>query len=431
MRAFCSTWLIGLSLATLAAHAQAAAFDYNDASWQGTAELLTLARSRLGNARVRLVANLDYSVLTPRDGVLVLHPKRQLHGDSASNFMRKGGRMAVADDYGSADSFYESYAVNRQNAPIRPSEMLRGNPNLAWAVPSDIAEAPGVEHPLIAGVQRVLTNHPMVLVSNSLTPILQIRTESGQNYVLAYSALVGKRGRLLAVGDPSIFINLMLRYPGNRAFAGNLISYLVQDDTWGPRGGTLYLVSNDFTETEPDLNVLSGQSVRERFEQIRRLLRDPLPEGVAWGFGLLCVAWLGHWAYGLFIRQREVPSPRFVQGSPLIGQPGEVGHAAVLAAPTSPRQLTLLEIAAAAGELLQAGLSLETADLKSIQAALQDSDRIPMNIKRELPWLTEGVGRVHLALVRGRITRVSQKDLERAHRLLLDIAEYFDHRLVS
>src|SRR6185369_6512064 len=65
---------------------------------------------------------------------------------------------------------------------------------------------------------------------------------------LTPSAATGKCGRLFAMGDPSAVMNSMLRYPGNRALAGRLVEYLVGDDTWGHRGGTLYIVTNDFTE---------------------------------------------------------------------------------------------------------------------------------------------------------------------------------------
>ena len=49
----------------------------------------------------------------------------------------------------------------------------------------------------------------------------------------------GQCGRLLAMADPSAFINLMLRYPGNRNFARGVLKYLLEDDSWGRRAGTL------------------------------------------------------------------------------------------------------------------------------------------------------------------------------------------------
>ena len=55
-------------------------------------------------------------------------------------------------------------------------------------------------------------------------------------------------GRLIAIGDPSIFINMMLRYPGNRSFAEGLVHYLVQGDRHGDGPGRLFVLANDFDE---------------------------------------------------------------------------------------------------------------------------------------------------------------------------------------
>ena len=41
------------------------------------------------------------------------------------------------------------------------------------------------------------------------------------------TGIIAKSGRLFAMGDPSVVINEMLRYPGNRAFASGLLKYLV------------------------------------------------------------------------------------------------------------------------------------------------------------------------------------------------------------
>src|SRR5512142_3215017 len=71
----------------LSRHSYAGAFDYNDSGWEGTSELLRLARSTLGTSRVQLTANLDYAKLTPRDALIVLHPTVALHSESLSEFM--------------------------------------------------------------------------------------------------------------------------------------------------------------------------------------------------------------------------------------------------------------------------------------------------------------------------------------------------------
>ncbi|HET9931401.1 MAG TPA: DUF4350 domain-containing protein, partial [Polyangiaceae bacterium] len=73
--------------------ARAAAFDVNDTSWEGTSELLALARERLGRERIRIVKKLDYGALKPADGVLILHPEVELEFREVSAFLAAGGRL--------------------------------------------------------------------------------------------------------------------------------------------------------------------------------------------------------------------------------------------------------------------------------------------------------------------------------------------------
>src|SRR4051812_37312444 len=52
-----------------------AAFDVNDTTWEGGSELFELAKKRLGRDRLEIAATLDYSKLSPKDGVVILHPE--------------------------------------------------------------------------------------------------------------------------------------------------------------------------------------------------------------------------------------------------------------------------------------------------------------------------------------------------------------------
>ena len=85
---------LGLVLAALCLTSPVrAAFEFKDASWEGSSELLQLARERLGSQRVKVVAKLDFASLTPGDGVLVLHPEVELKYDEVSGFLAAGGRI--------------------------------------------------------------------------------------------------------------------------------------------------------------------------------------------------------------------------------------------------------------------------------------------------------------------------------------------------
>src|SRR5689334_23042877 len=177
-----------------------AAFEFKDSTWEGSSEMLLLARERLGASRVKVVAKLDFAGLTPADGVLVLHPEVDLKHDEVSGFLAAGGRLAVLDDFGAADRLLEHYRIFRVQAPLRPAASLRDNPALAIAVPAVQAVA-GQEqnrHPIVANVERIVTNHPSALTNPNLTPVLTIPALGEPDATLAVTGVIAGHGRLFA-----------------------------------------------------------------------------------------------------------------------------------------------------------------------------------------------------------------------------------------
>src|SRR5262245_5170202 len=102
-------WLLAFGWLMLLPSRARAAFDFNDRDWEGTSELLEIARTELGKDRVELVATLDFEKLTPNDGVLVLHPEVEINPDEIAAFLIAGGRLAVLDDHGKATSLLARY----------------------------------------------------------------------------------------------------------------------------------------------------------------------------------------------------------------------------------------------------------------------------------------------------------------------------------
>lgn len=343
-----------------------AAFELGDSDWEGASELLQLAREQLGAARVAPLARLDYSALTPRDGVLVLHPEATLDGEQISAFLAAGGRIAVLDDYGAGAALLARYRIHRIAAPLRPAEALRDNPNLAIAVPAvqSVAGQEQNRHPVVGRVERLVTNHPTALTHPNLTPVLTIPALGEPDAALAVTGIIAGRGRLFAMADPSAVMNLMLRYPGNRAFATGLVDYLVEDDTWGRRGGKLYLVANRFTQTGRFARAdgLAGQ-VTEATDSARETLRgwheDGLPPGVALALAALAALTAVGWALTHALRRYRRLEPRFATETPLLMQGGVPGRAAVLSAPTTDAALMLSELDSLLAEelALRAGLA--------------------------------------------------------------------------
>jgi len=328
-----------------------AAFELGESGWEGASELLTLSRERLGAARVQPLARLDYSVLTPKDGVLLLHPESELDGDQVSAFLAAGGRIAILDDYGSGAAVLARYRIHRIQAPLRPAEALRDNPNLAIALPAvqSVAGQEQNRHPIVARVERLVTNHPTAFTHPNLTPVLTIPAMGEPDAALALTGIIAGRGRLFAMGDPSAVINLMLRYPGNRAFAAGLVDYLVEDDSWGPRGGKLYLLSNRFTQTGRFARAEGvagqiGEAADSAKESLRAWHDEGLPPGLSLGLAAVAALAALGWAFLHAIRGYRRLDPRYASETPLLMQGGVPGRAAVLGAPTTDRALVVVEL---------------------------------------------------------------------------------------
>jgi hypothetical protein len=331
----------------------AAPFDLSGSDWEGAAELVRLARAELGTSRVIATTQIDFGELKPDDGLLLLYPEHSLDTGELSKFMRAGGRVIMLDDFGRGESLLVNFGMKRVPSPRRPAESLRHNPQLALAEPASA-------HPVVADVNRVVTNHPTGLGHPDLSPVLKIRAESGEpDVAIAVAGAVGQ-GRLLAVGDPSIVMNSMLRYSGNKTFARGLVHYAVESDAWGKRGGRLFIASGNFDQK----GAYGGEqnAVAEWFRDLKDLLdqihKEGLPAILAWSasaaLGLALVIWVGSRAG----RLHKPIIPRFVRGVPAVAQGGVAGHAAVIGAPQTTRVLAILELKSALEEQLTTMLGL-------------------------------------------------------------------------
>ncbi len=417
-------WLVlgVFTLAILLARPLAAEpFAANDTSWEGSSELLDVARSALGGQRVELVGTLDWEALTPADGLLVLHPEVTVDYDEASAFMRAGGRVALLDDFGKGDSLLQHFQIRRVNAPLRPARMLRDNPGYAIATPS-VQSVAGLEegrHPVVSNVNELVTNHPSALEHPNLTPVLELLALGEPNATLAVTGVIAQRGRLFVMGDPSAVINLMLRYPGNRSFAKGLVEYLVEDDTWGQRGGKLYIATGTFRQRGSfgGKDSLRDQ-LREQLAGLTELLDDLHEDGLPGALALLLAVTFAV-AGALWLGPRTVRTyrrlvPRYATAHALASQGGVAGRAAVLAAPTTHRALPLLELKAAIEESLTHRLGL--APHAPAELILQEIDRqnaLSRTSSRQLQSLLLEMKRAELAVTASQPMRVSQERLER------------------
>lgn len=333
----------------------AKAFDLAGTDWEGLSDFVELARGELTDARVVVTGTIDFRVLAPEDALLLFHPESSLDVDSMAAFMRSGGRVALLDDFGTGSELLEHFKLTRVPMPDRPVESLRNNRELA------IAE-PVAAHPLTNDVSRVVTNHATGLAHPDLSPVLAVHAVAGPDVLIAVAGMVG-HGRLLAVGDPSILINNMLRYPGNRQFGKNLVHYAVDDDAWGKRGGKLYILSNAFAEEGGNGGGIFGEATQAKLRAAKEALLDMrqngMPPEAAYAGAVLAGLGLILWIGARAGRTHKSKSPRFVRPTAMVAQGGLAGHAAVVSAPRTSRVLAMLELKSALEEELCVLLSLE------------------------------------------------------------------------
>lgn len=406
--------LVALVLAPM--HARAAAFDVNDTSWEGCSELLDIARAELGAARVVPVAVLDWEQVKPEDGVLALHPLQGMDADETAAFMKAGGRLAIIDDYGRGDDTLRRFHIERTSPPSRPAQALRNRPALAIAEPviDVVAGRATGPHPVVANVQKLVTNHPTGLIHPNLSPVLQIKAIGEPDVIIAVAGQVGK-GRLFAMSDPSAMMNQMLRYPGNRAFAAGLTRYLVDDDGPMLRKGRLFLVANRFDEK----GSFGGETtLRKDIDSAAASLQDALADARNNGFppwmhvslAVIIIGVASIWAMRAAARLYKSPLPRYARRIPLIAQGGAAGRFAMLAAPSSARGLVLLELKSALYETVahRFGLEVEPAPEVLIRLVASVADAALVD---ELRNAVDLMGRVETAVVAGQRPRLTPKVL--------------------
>ncbi len=401
--------------------ARAGAFEISDTGWEGCSELLEIARGELGAARVSAVGVLNWDEVQPEDGVLVLHPLIPMDADDTTGFMKAGGRLAILDDYGSGDETLSRFRIERVPPPARPVAALRNKAALAIADPVIDVSAGHASgpHPVVARVQQLVTNHPTGLRHPNLSPVLRIRAIGEPDVILAVAGQVGK-GRLFAMGDPSSTINQMLRYPGNRAFVAGLARYLVDDDGAQKRQGRLFIVANRFSEE----GSFGGRgSLRKDLEaQIKAIaaaLADARRAGFP-GWTHLVVAVLGALGMAMWVarasaRPYRSPLPRYARPTPLVAQGGAAGRLAVIAAPTSPRSLLLLELKSALTEAAQHHLQASSEpSAEAIEKLVLDRRALGEGSYAALKETLALMKQVESSVVAGRPAAVSRAALTRA-----------------
>jgi Domain of unknown function (DUF4350) len=425
--------------------ASAKAFEIRDEGWEGCSGLYQLAVGEGGRDRIVPTERLDWSDLTPQDSLLLLHPDHAPNDKYLLLFLQAGGRFALLDDHGASDRLLEMFHIERVSIPRRPASALRQNPELA------VAEPTLPKHPIVADVDKLMTNHPVGLRDenpNKMLALLKIRGADGSEVPLALwgnnirergsaGAESARPGTLFVMGDASTVINQMLRYPGNRALAIGLVrELLARDEPGSGAKGRLFILVDDFRETGSFAGASSGlaDTLQSRMEALRDLvarfgdngLKGPLGQGLA---AALAFA-LGTWLFTVATRTYRRSSPGFARATPLVAQGGAAGRAAVLSASSTPAALAMLELKSA----LEEGLGHEIGVPGRLSSArLLEEVRAKGALDDRGQWALKGIllemANVETLVVAGQAERVSKRDVSRASRTVFGLLSMAKERL--
>lgn len=226
-----------LVTAGVAASTSTASFGSHNPAWDGGRDLRLLADDP-GTETILARNASRYGTVEPTESVAFVlspdEPYSDASADRLETFVREGGTLVVADDFGAATNplLADLGVTSRVNGTLLRDERhnYRGP---AFPVADNVSS-----HPLTQDVERVTINHGSVVAPGPDATVFIQSSEYGYldtngNEQLddvetldSYPVAVvesHEEGRVVVLSDPSIFINTMLDQPDNQQFARNLI----------------------------------------------------------------------------------------------------------------------------------------------------------------------------------------------------------------
>lgn len=222
--------VLGVTL-IVAASTTTVAFGAYNLEWDGTSDFRELADER-GDGEV-VLDTTAYTMTEPNGTVAVVLAPEESYSETESDrireFVMAGGTLVVADNFGQNgnDLLNETGATARLNGSLlRDEREYYRSPTLPVA--TNVTSSPytsGVEQLTLNRATSVDSGNATVLVTSSEFAYLD-RNETGDlaaddemaEYPIVTVESIGE-GEVVTVSDPSIFINVMLNEPDNRAFA--------------------------------------------------------------------------------------------------------------------------------------------------------------------------------------------------------------------
>lgn len=238
-------------LLLLALPALAADFEPSSPEWNGLTRLQEVAGQ--ADLQIQTRDKLDWTQVDERDVLLVIAPQVPPLGpalESLQRFVEAGGRLIVADDFAQGAAWLQPFGLVLKPQPGRMLvhyEALDGLP-LATINPdaesvrlaerwqtrqAKVSLAGFLSHEL---QKPIVLNHPASIQLGAETSALMPGDSIPGNPVawgrfdqpgLAWLAETDRgAGRVLALADPSVWLNAMLeRFHENKQFAANVLRY--------------------------------------------------------------------------------------------------------------------------------------------------------------------------------------------------------------
>lgn len=209
-------WVV-VGIILLFASTASADYERESEAWNGLSGLETIAMSE--GFKLEFVDSIDYQELErDRQPVVFIYPRSELDVRSLSRFVLDGGRVLIADDFGTSEPLLERLEIRRvvpSPGNLPHSRFVEENPALPRFEPEG-------RHPLLEGVDQIVANHPAVL-SNPGGPVVGYSAGGA----LVYDMNLGP-GKAIVVADASIMINQMLGVADNGRFVANALRYLCE-----------------------------------------------------------------------------------------------------------------------------------------------------------------------------------------------------------
>lgn len=404
--------ILGLSAAL------AADYRVESSAWNGLGAFAQLGQE-LG-CPVVAAETLDWGALSSRDVLFLVYPTSPVPADDVAGFLRAGGRLVVADDFGTAGPALARLGIQRTGgqdpAQIPGAATYRGRPQLL------LASARG-DSPLGRATNIIVTNHPAVFTSRRLDAAFEFAP--GRAAVI--EGRLG-RGRFVALSDPSVLINNMLGLPENRLFAAALIAQMCRPHP-PSKADRIVLYTGAFTlrgrppRRLPGMAEESPEPWSERVNEFGDVLNQEAGQrGSRAALGIAMVVLV------LLLVARVVPRRLMPHATDWarVSAPAPTGFEAMVrryATGELPWGDQLLgavlreEVVARLGQALETTLSLETQRPEEIGRWVEERYGGAVGRRAEALW--REVGRLPSAARTG--TRISRRRLVRLQRLTAEL----------